>query len=127
MVYNKIIESDGRKASVFVRSDGSIVLTEKHDLNEPYSPSMRGKPNDVVLYGSPAGNYGRQANIMIFDKQGDTLLMLHYGSHGNLKNHPYGERVDGIQTGYHAHDVSPTENKNSVREMTETESKYLRR
>ena len=127
MVYNKIIESDGRKASVFVRSDGSIVLTEKHDLKEPYSPSMRGKPNGVVLYGSPAGNYGRQANIMIFDKQGDTLLMLHYGSHGNLKNHPYGERVDGIQTGYHAHDVSPTENRNSVREMTETESKYLRR
>ena len=55
MVYNKIIESDGRKASVFVRSDGSIVLTEKHDLNEPYSPSMRGKPNGVVSMKTEKG------------------------------------------------------------------------
>ena len=126
-VYNKIIESDGRKACIWLRSDGSIVLTEKHDLNKRYSPRMQGKPNGTVLYGSPGGNKTRQSNIMIFDSNGDALIMLHYGAHGNLKSHPYGKRCNGVQTGYHAHEVSPIKDKNSVREMSEAEEKYLRR
>jgi minor head protein len=130
MVYNKTIEREGRKASVLVRSDGSIVLTEKHDLNESYSPSMRGKPNGVILYGSPAGNKTRQANIAIFDKNGNGFIMLHYGPHANPKHHPFGKMVEGRRTGHHTHTVthdgSHPEHSRPM-EMSEDEEKYLRR
>ncbi|UZD42791.1 hypothetical protein [Selenomonas sputigena] len=130
MVYNKIIESDGRKASVLVRSDGSIVLTEKHDLNEPYSPSMRGKPNGVVLYGSPGESKTRQTNIAIFDENGKGFIMLHYGPHANPKHHPFGKLVDGRRTGCHTHTVTYDGGRpdhSRPREMSEEEEKYLRR
>lgn len=130
MVHNKIIECDGRRASVLVRSDGSIVLTEKHDLNEPYSPSMSGKPNGVILYGSPAGNKTRQANIAIFDENGSGLIMLHYGSHANTKHHPFGKMVEGRKTGHHAHTViydGSSPNHSRPREMSEEEENYFRR
>ena len=132
MIYNKIIESDGRRASVFVRSDGSIVLTEKHDINARYSPQMQGKPNSVILHGGSGRNGVRQKNIMIFDENGDALVELHYGSHSNPKHHSFGKVIDGERTGYHVHDVkidgqtqSPRPYK--PREMTEAEEKYLRR
>ena len=130
MVYNKIIESDGRKASVFVRSDGSIVLTEKHDLNEPYSPKLRYKPNGVVLYGSPGVGKKRQPNIIICDSDGKVLFRLHYGPHSKPNEHPFGEEVNGRRTGYHAHDVLFNGNdylNHTTREMSEVEIKYLRR
>ena len=130
IVYNKTIERDGRRASVLVRSDGSIVLTEKHDLGERYSPRMQGEPNGVILYGSGNASGMRQKNIRIFDEYGNALVELHYGSHSNPKQHPYGNVVDGKHTGYHAHDillgVKPPDNR-VMREMTETEEKYLRR
>ena len=132
MIYNKIIESDGRRTSVFVRSDGSIVLTEKHDINARYSPQMQGKPNSVILHGGSGRNGVRQKNIMIYDENGDALVELHYGSHSNPKHHLFGKVIDGERTGYHVHDVkidgqtqSPRPYK--PREMTEAEEKYLRR
>lgn len=130
IVYNKIIERDGRRASVYVRSDGSIVLTEKHDLNESYSPSMRGKSNGVILYGSPAGNGTRQANIAIFDENGNGVVALHYGSHTTPNHHSFGKMVDGHRTGFHAHDIKINDQSPrpyEPREMSEEEEKYLRR
>lgn len=130
MVYNKIIESDGRRASVLVRSDGSIVLTEKHDLGKRYSPRMQGESNGVILYGSPGGNKTRQANIIIFDENGDAFIMLHYGPHANFKRHPFGKMSEGRRTGYHAHTVTydgSQPNPSKPREMNDEEVKYLRR
>ena len=130
MIYNKIIESDGRRASVFVRSDGSIVLTERYELNERYSPRLRYRPNAAILHGSPSEIDERQANILICGEDGRVLVRLHYGPHTNSKEHQFGRLVDGRRTGFHAHDVLFSGDEyigNTTREMTDEEVKYLRK
>ena len=125
--YNKVIEIGGRRAFVTVREDGTLILDKAYPLDQSYSPTLRGRANKAILYGSPAGGGNRQANIMVFDEEGNALVMLHYGGHTVPKDHPYGRQQDGSLSGYHAHDVllkNDGRAERSTREMSQAEKAY---
>lgn len=128
--YNKVIEIGGRRAFVTVREDGTLILDKAYPLDQSYSPTLRGRANKAILYGSPAANGARQSNIAIYDEEGKALVMLHYGPHTNLKKHPYGRDETGRITGYHAHDSIVDKDGNhdwKRREMAQAEQDYLKK
>ena len=96
--------------------DNSIVVTDDWTDKERPSVPPQYKPNAVV---DTASRKGTQFDRTIYGEDGRIKQQIHWGTHGNAKNHPYGG------SGEHVHDFTwiPNEKKPErvTRELTKGE------
>lgn len=97
--------------------DGTIVVTDDWTGKDHPRLSSVYRPFAVV---DTVSQNGRQRDRMIYDAEGRQKVQISNGPHGNLKQHPFGER------GEHAHNIVWKDGKivdRPKRELTDQERK----
>lgn len=127
--YNKYVKSTETptgKGTHEYNSNGAIIPTIEVDRDVRYSPKSRYGPNEVIKYYSANGSDGRMANIVLCDENGFPYKRIHYGYHGNKKEHNFGSKEKPFYN--HTHDVLYKNGKpihGDAKPMTEEELKLL--
>lgn len=107
-----------------IRKDGTLIVT-KTIKGQHYRIPPRFDPNSVVLRINRNGEH----DFILYDDNGFMKLQVHWGNHGNSKNHPFGN------VGEHAHDWQWKKDTNGKwggslskgRELTKEERAWFRK